>query len=211
MILEVMSLGFLFLGTVQSAVISAEYCPLMSSDFTCSGAVFGECTDLCADNDCDSSTCDQLAIQMAMIGMTNWGECYSVMGYDQLSSCEDDGSGGCDGDVKMCATVSPTTSSGECGGVSFDTPVDLSAFGDLACDDYLPTIPFLFPGFTGYCECFTVNATYDMMLNCGSGSCSDTDTGSSTDNTMMIGIVVGVVVVVVIIVAVICMRSRRKL
>lgn len=247
MILAVMSWGFLFLATVvRSAVSSAQTCVYLSSGATCTGAVYGDCTDLCAfDEDCSTLTCNSFAIGMiqAGTGMTNWDECYLLDGdgYDVISTCEDDGEAACGDDIEMCATACVTSTNGQCSGICYDTPVDLSAYQDynLDCNGYAAYLPVSYPDFTAYCECFTVDngiQTYDMMLNCGSGSCisesasedestseptseptsddnsESSGSGSSGDNSLIIGIAVGAAVLVVaIIIAIICIKSRRKL
>jgi len=221
MILDVISWALLFQGTiVHSAITSAQSCGYASQDSTCSGDVEGECTDLCTANaDECAESCDSLAMIQAVRKFKAWGECYTdrYTSLDVKDSCEDDGTGGCEGDgvcVKVCTTNSTT-----CGGNCWSKPVT-TLLGDPTCDDAILQLKFRFPEVESYCECFThvgELATYDVVISCGGldtceeyfGSEGD-NTSSSTDTTMIIGIVVGgVVLVVLVIVAVGCIKRKK--
>jgi len=217
MILKLMSWGLIFLAAVvQSAVTSAELCVKVSTDTSCSGAEY-DCYDICSypDVNCDWATCKNIAYYLQEEqGMTDFDECYSTpTGYDGIATCEDDGVPACDADdVHLCVTACLTTS-GECGGDCIDHPVDLSEYSlssAVPCETLLATIPLVSEyTFTKWCECITVNNTYDMKMKCGGGACS---AGGSSNNTgMIIGIVVGAVVLVIVVVAVVICMRRRKL
>jgi len=219
--MHVMSLGFYFLGTVvQSAITSAMLCEYNSIDGSCSGGLAKDCEDVCFGNDVDCSTgdCHNLAVGMLLIGMPAWDQCWNFFA-DLKATCEDDGTSPCEG-FDLCTTMC-LSGTGQCDYLCVEVGSNLEQIGSnleqINCDWYEQHyLPMAMEGFTGWNECFSLNGTIGMSMSCDesgihSGASDSDDTRSSTDNTLIIGIVVGgVVFVIAIIAAVICIKSRKK-
>jgi len=225
MILQLISWGCLF-TKVQSAVTSAESCFYLSGDLSCSGGFYGECQDICELPSeiigCGDVTCDALKFNLQQMGgwpITNWDQCFSPGSgkHDATFSCEEDGDGVCDGDQDLCVTLCISTD-GQCN-ECFDYAYNMakSDAGGLDCHIHESNLldnmyDISTEWFTGFCECVTVNESYDAMIGCPSSCVSGSGSSSSDNSTgMIIGVVVGAIVLVVAVIAVIISMKRRKL
>jgi len=116
--------------------------------------------------------------------------CGSACGPNSTSSSNSSSdSGACDGDdVDFCQTKCQSNN-GQCEQCNDDAPYNLEKMGygeyaGLECCVYERMAPMIFPSFTGFCECYTLDQDgdkYDMLVGCGSkcgnGSSSGSDSG----------------------------------
>jgi len=148
-----------FVLQVWADVLDLNTCNFLSKDGTCSGPLL--CHNWCHNSvtgeiseECSGKTCDQMLSGFQMTGMTDWGDCFNLLGSDVNTTCEDDGvadvSGSCDGSG-ICATLCSSTDE-TCSEQCMDIGMELHGY---SCSDYESVLAGSSVGFDGYEQCFS--------------------------------------------------------